>query len=106
MLADAVFEAVSDITIATAVKRIVSDERRAHGQPRGDPVADRLGQPGRERERAHRQSAAEEQDDAPVDADRLLPAQRESARARQLTGSRNSRIAPIMAATDSGTAAS
>ena len=81
MFADAVFDAASDITMATAVKRIVSDERRAHRQPGRDAATDRLGEAGRKRQRPHRQAAAEQQDDAPVDADRLFPAQREPPRA-------------------------
>jgi hypothetical protein len=76
MLADAVFEAASDMMMPTAVKTIVSDSAVFAGRGRNSP-SHRFGEPGRKRQFSHRQAAAEEENDSPVDSNGLLPAQRE-----------------------------
>ena len=73
MLADAVFDAASDITIATAVKSIVSDSVDCAGSHDVIPRPIASARPGGERQLPHRQAAAEQQDDAPVDPRPPLP---------------------------------
>ena len=80
MFADAVFEVVSDSTIASAVKSDRQRRRRLRRQPRREAAAERLRQSRRERQRPEREAAAVEQDDAPVDLHRLVPGEREAAR--------------------------
>ena len=68
MLAAAVFEAASDNTMATPVKTTVRPTLPMPGKLPGDPVPDRRRQASGVRQPAHRQAAAKEQHDAPVDA--------------------------------------
>ena len=56
MLADAVFEVVSESIVANTHRRHQQPEAAVHRQQRGEPAAHRLGQPGLEREHPEREA--------------------------------------------------
>ena len=67
MLADAVFDVVSERIAASRHRRHEQPEAAVHRQQSGQTAPHGFGQPGLEREHAEREAAAVEQHDAPVD---------------------------------------